>query len=68
MSANVQHLLVSNNEKKLTWGEFVRRAREAGITDNDEIDNISVSWGSPDELEIKKDEDFGWQISLGINF
>ena len=67
MSANVERLLIKSNEK-LTWGELIRRAQEAGITDDDEIDNISVSWGSPDELEIKRDEDFGWQISLGINF
>ena len=66
MKTNVRHLLIKNNDK-LTWGEFIRRAKEAGINDEDEIDNISVSWGSPDSIEFKKDEDFGWQISLGIN-
>ena len=59
MSSNVKHLPVRNKEK-LTWGEFIKRAHDAGINEGDEIDSISVSWGSPDKIEIKKDEDFGW--------
>lgn len=39
----------------MTWGEFKKRAEEAGITDDMEIDYIDISnpqtgdgWGSPD--------------------
>jgi len=66
MSSNIERLPVVNSDK-LTWGELLRKAKEAGIKEEDEIDNISISWGSPDKMEIKKDDDFGWQITLGIN-
>ena len=66
MSSNIEHLPLKNDDK-LTWGELLKRAHEAGIKEGDEIDNISISWGAPEKLEIKKDADFGWQISLGIN-
>jgi len=50
--------------KKLTWGEFKKRAEEVGMSDNDEIDNITISWGGVEDLDLKKDEVFGWQIYL----
>ena len=52
------------NSGKLTWGELKRKVEEAGIKDEDEIDNITVSWGSAVDLDVKKDEIFGWQIYL----
>jgi len=50
--------------EKITWGELKKRAEEAGMQDNDEIDNITISWGSARDLDLKKDEIFGWQVYL----
>jgi len=55
------------DEGKLTWGQLLEKARAAGIKEGDEIDRISISWGSAKEVKIERDEDFGWQISLGID-
>lgn len=51
-------------ERKLTWGEIKRLLEEAGVRDEDEIDRIDISWGSIDDLECVRDEDFGWRIVL----
>lgn len=50
--------------KKLTWGEIKHLIESAGVKDSDEIDTVSISWGPIKDLEIKKDDDFGWQILL----
>jgi hypothetical protein len=49
---------------KLTWKEFKELCEQQGIQDNDELDIIDISWGSLEYFEAKKDEDFGWQITL----
>ncbi len=52
------------NNTKLTWKEFCQRLHAAGIQDDDEIDKIDISWGRPEDIECRKDRDFGWQILL----
>lgn len=54
----------SNPIGKLTWGDLKLILENAGIADKDELDRIDISWGTPDEIEVTKDEDFGWQIYL----
>ena len=54
----------SLDEKKLTWQEIKVLIESAGVQANDEIDKIDISWGASEELECRKDEDFGWQIRL----
>jgi len=54
----------SNDEKKLTWQELKALIESSGVQADDEIDKIDVSWGSIEELECRKDEDFGWRIVL----
>ena len=49
---------------KLTWKEFKELCERQGIQDSDELDIIDISWGSVEYFEAKKDEDFGWQITL----
>jgi hypothetical protein len=49
---------------KLTWKEFKELCEQQGVQDNDELDIIDISWGSLEYFEAKKDEDFGWQITL----
>ena len=49
---------------KITWKELKEHCEAAGIQDNDAIDLISITWGNPNDLICKKDEDFGWQIVL----
>lgn len=49
---------------KLTWKQFKELCEQQGIQDNDELDIIDVSWGSLEYFSAKKDEDFGWQITL----
>ena len=51
----------SSDEKKLTWQEIKTLIESSGVRAEDEID---ISWGSVEDLECKKDEDFGWQIRL----
>ena len=55
---------ISEKDGKITWGELKRLAERVGIQDDDEIDAIDISWGSIDDVECEKDEDFGWQIRL----
>jgi len=50
--------------EKITWGELKKLVETYGVVDNDEIDLIDVSWGNPDKLKVKLDDDFGWKISL----
>ncbi len=52
--------------RKITWGEFKEYCYRAGVRDSDEIDCIDVSWGDIEELQCRKDVDFGWQITLGV--
>ncbi len=49
---------------KITWQELKQACEEAGIKDDDPIDIIEISWGTPEELKCVRDEDFGWQITL----
>lgn len=50
---------------KFTWREIRRMIEEAGVQDDDEIDCIELSWGTVDQVNLTKDEDFGWQIRQG---
>ncbi len=50
------------HSSKFTWKEVRRLIEEAGVQDDDEIDCIEISWGTVDQVKLKKDEDFGWQI------
>lgn len=55
----------SNKSKpapKITWGELRQLMQQAGVQDDDEIDCIEISWGTADQLNFVRDEDFGWQI------
>ncbi len=54
----------SPDEKKLTWQELKTLIEASGVQADDEIDKIDISWGSIEELECNKDEDFGWRIIL----
>ena len=54
----------SPDEKKLTWQELKNLIESSGVQADDEIDKIDISWGSIEELECNKDEDFGWRIIL----
>ncbi len=56
--------IVEPRDGKLTWGEFKKRAEEAGMQDNDEIDDITISWGPAKDLDLKKDDILGWQVYL----
>jgi hypothetical protein len=55
---------ISRGEQKLTWKEIKDLIEAAGVKDNDEIDDIDISWGDVAELEIEKDEVFGWKVRL----
>jgi hypothetical protein len=52
------------NATKLTWKEFKDLCEKKGIKDEDELDIIDISWGSTEYFECKRDDDFGWQITL----
>jgi hypothetical protein len=54
----------NSQAKKLTWKEFKELCEQKGIQDSDELDIIDISWGDTQYFEAKKDEDFGWQITL----
>jgi len=47
---------------KFTWQQVRQLIEQAGVQDDDEIDCIEISWGTTDQVKLKKDEDFGWQI------
>ena len=50
---------------KFTWSEIRNMIEAAGVKDDDEIDCIEISWGTADQVKLKKDNDFGWQIRQG---
>ena len=50
--------------KKLTWKEFIDLVEAAGVTGDDEIDSIDITWEARERFTCFKDEDFGWQIKL----
>lgn len=54
----------NTQQRKLTWGEIKKLVESAGVQDNDEVDQIDISWGNLDDFECHLDEDFGWQIRL----
>lgn len=60
MARAIEHQKAS----KLTWKEFKELCEQQGVQDSDELDIIDISWGSLEYFEAKKDEDFGWQITL----
>jgi len=49
---------------KVTWGDIKRVIENTGVKDGDEIDRIDIAWGSIEEIIIKLDDDYGWQIYL----
>lgn len=51
-------------EYKLTWRDIKGLIESAGVQDEDEIDDIDISWGNIDEFECRKDEVFGWKVRL----
>ncbi len=54
----------NQNASKLTWKQFKELCEQQGIKDDDELDIIDISWGSLEYFNARKDEDFGWQITL----
>ena len=50
--------------QKLTWKQFLELCEKSGINEDDEIDIIDISWGGAEDFECKKDDDFGWHITL----
>jgi hypothetical protein len=53
-----------SDSKKLTWKEFKELCEQHGISDNDIVDDIDISWGLREYFKCEKDEIFGWKISL----
>lgn len=49
-------------DHKFTWAEVRNMIESAGVKDDDEIDCIEISWGTTEQVKLKKDNDFGWQI------
>ncbi|HHJ81233.1 MAG TPA: hypothetical protein ENJ65_06325 [Candidatus Tenderia electrophaga] len=47
---------------KFTWQQVRQLIEQAGVQDDDEIDCIEISWGTTDQIKLRKDKDFGWQI------
>lgn len=62
--ADVAQDLSGNNSNKLTWKEFKDMCEYHGISDNDLVDDIDISWGKREFFACEKDEVFGWKISL----
>ena len=52
------------DSNKLTWREFKELCEKHGITDDDVLDDIDISWGKREFFKCEKDEIFGWKISL----
>ena len=50
--------------RKLTWKEFKDLCEQHGISDDDIVDDIDISWGKREFFKCEKDEIFGWKISL----
>lgn len=55
---------IESASKKLTWKEFKDLCEQHGITDDDLVDDIDISWGRREYFKCEKDEVFGWKISL----
>ena len=55
---------IETESKKLTWKEFKDLCEQRGISDNDIVDDIDISWGKREYFRCEKDEVFGWKISL----
>lgn len=53
-----------SNCNKFTWKEFKELCEKHGITDNDIVDDIDISWGKREYFRCEKDEVYGWKISL----
>lgn len=49
---------------KMTWKEFKQLCEQHGISDNDIVDDIDISWGNREFFKCEKDEIYGWRISL----
>lgn len=54
----------TQKESRLTWSSFKAKVEAAGVMESDYIDSIDISWGDPDELSCRKDDEFGWIIKL----
>lgn len=52
----------TKRSNKFTWQQVRQLIEQAGVQDDDEIDCIEISWGTTDQIKLKKDKDFGWQI------
>jgi len=52
----------SDETKKMTWKQIKNLIESAGVSEDDEIDCIEISWGTPEQIKLTKDKDFGWQI------
>ena len=50
--------------KKFTWKEFKELCEQHGISDDDIVDDINISWGKREFFSCEKDEVYGWKISL----
>ena len=54
----------SNEPLKITWKELKAACEAAGIRDEDQLDSVHITWGTAEHLECRRDDDFGWQITL----
>ena len=61
---NLEEIDLDIDSKKLTWKEFKDLCERSGISDDDIVDDIDVSWGKREYFKCEKDEVFGWKISL----
>jgi hypothetical protein len=59
--AQVQESL---EDYKMTWKEFKELCEQHGISDNDIVDDIDISWGNRKYFKCEKDDVYGWKISL----
>jgi len=57
-------MMSSNEAQKITWQDLKALCENAGMKDTDFIDVVEISWGRSEQLQCKKDEDFGWQITM----
>ena len=62
--AKAMHAEMAPGSNKLTWGEFKDLCEAHGISDDDIVDDIDISWGKREFFKCEKDEIFGWKISL----
>lgn len=62
--AKAAQVEVVSESNKLTWKEFKTLCEQSGISDDDLVDDIDISWGNREFFRCEKDEIFGWKISL----